>query len=163
MKKKSNLTGVLLTGILLLSGCTSSTTTDEAITLNSGGNSVMLKMPGTATFDEYGTMVAAIEDNGMLEQKGDLTFEAGVMIYVPFDHDEHMSGHGQIWNITEENQTMDLSFYDNDRLVYSYQLNMEPLHTYHVLTDYTKAKDVNRVVVNGIRHKSATFISDNQD
>lgn len=125
------------------------------IVLTPSRYNAVAKMPGTATFSEYGVIVGALEESGVLEKIEGYTYEAGVVFRADFDHG-YIYKYGQIWNITESDQDIEIAFYHGDSLLASYDVHLNPLTTYHLIPE-GKLDDVtgaDKVVISGLNYTS---------
>lgn len=125
------------------------------IVLTPSRYNAVAKMPGTATFSEYGVIVGALEESGVLENIEGYTYEAGVVFRADFE-DGYISRYGQIWNVTESDQDIEVAFFRDDSLIASYNVHMNPLTTYHLVPEgqLSNVTGANKVVISGLNYTS---------
>lgn len=125
----------------------------DAVILTPNEYNAVAVMNGTTTFSNYGAIVGALEDSKCLKQYGELTFQAGIVLYIPFENGV-ISGHGQVWNITDSDHNLEISFYDESILLYSYNLILSSQTCNHLCPAdiYSSAKGANKVVVRGLSY-----------
>lgn len=126
---------------------------DDPIVFTSEDHNAVAYMPGTVTFPEGSNIPYLMKDFDILEEIDENTLEAAVVFRADFDFStDRLSGHGQIWNLTDDSQEILMKFYDGDNLLDEASVEMNPHTFYHFIPDEvaSNVRSADKVVVTGL-------------